>query len=93
VGSMWSSRVDAAASLDRFSERGWVVPERNLLSLPDLFVRRYRLLYQATPRSGISSRTRDLSAGASTRDSLHANFGMQPTALRAAADTERSATW
>lgn len=41
--------LEAAASLDAFSERGRVVPEWNQPSVRELFVQRYRLLYQVTP--------------------------------------------
>jgi plasmid stabilization system protein ParE len=41
--------LDAAASLDAFSERGRVVPEWNQPSVRELFVQRYRLLYEVTP--------------------------------------------
>jgi len=40
--------LDAAASLDAFSERGRVVPEWNRPSVRELFVQRYRLLYEVT---------------------------------------------
>ena len=36
----------AAASLDVLSERGRVVPERNHPNVRELFVHRYRLLYE-----------------------------------------------
>lgn len=39
----------AAASLDNFSERGRVVPERSRPSVRELFVQRYRLVYEVTP--------------------------------------------
>lgn len=39
----------AAASLDAFSERGRVVPEWNQPTVRELFVQRYRLLYEAMP--------------------------------------------
>ena len=41
--------LDAAASLDVFSERGRVVPEWNHPSVRELPVQRYRLLYEVTP--------------------------------------------
>lgn len=41
--------LNTAASLDRFSERGRVVPELNDPSIRELFVRRYRLLYHVEP--------------------------------------------
>jgi plasmid stabilization system protein ParE len=40
--------LDAAASLDAFSERGRVVPEWNHPNVRELFVQRYRLLYEVT---------------------------------------------
>ena len=41
--------LTAAASLDMSSERGRVVPEWNQPSVRELFVQRYRLLYEVTP--------------------------------------------
>jgi len=41
--------LEAAASLDAFSERGRVVPELNQASVRELFVQRYRLLYEVMP--------------------------------------------
>ena len=41
--------LDAAASLDVFSERGRVVPEWNQPNVRELLVQRYRLLYEVTP--------------------------------------------
>ena len=41
--------LDAASSLDVFSERGRVVPEFNQPNVRELFVQRYRLLYEVTP--------------------------------------------
>lgn len=41
--------LDTAASLGTFSERGRVVPEFNQPTVRELFVRRYRLLYEVTP--------------------------------------------
>ena len=41
--------LDAASSLDMFSERGRVVPELNQLNIRELFVQRYRLLYEVAP--------------------------------------------
>lgn len=41
--------LNAAASLDLSSERGRVVPEWNHPSVRELFVQRYRLLYEVTP--------------------------------------------
>jgi plasmid stabilization system protein ParE len=41
--------LDAASSLDAFSERGRVVPEFNLPRVRQLLVQRYRLLYEVTP--------------------------------------------
>lgn len=38
--------LNTASSLDTFSERGRVVPELNDPGIRELFVRRYRLLYQ-----------------------------------------------
>ena len=38
--------LDAASALDVFSERGRVVPEFNQPSVRELFVQRYRLLYE-----------------------------------------------
>jgi plasmid stabilization system protein ParE len=41
--------LEAASSLDAFSERGRVVPELNQPSVRELFVQRYRLLYEVMP--------------------------------------------
>lgn len=41
--------LTAAASLDAFSERGRVVPEWNQPTVRELFMQRYRLLYEVTP--------------------------------------------
>ena len=41
--------LDAASSLDAFSERGRVVPEFNQPNVRELLVQRYRLLYEVTP--------------------------------------------
>ena len=41
--------LDAASSLDTLSERGRVVPELDQPSVRELFVQRYRLLYEVTP--------------------------------------------
>lgn len=41
--------LDAASSLDAFSERGRVVPEFNQPDVRELLVQRYRLLYEVTP--------------------------------------------
>lgn len=41
--------LDAASSLGAFSERGRVVPEFSQPSVRELFVQRYRLLYEVTP--------------------------------------------
>ncbi len=41
--------LDTAASLDTLSERGRVVPEYNQPTVRELFVQRYRLLYEVTP--------------------------------------------
>lgn len=41
--------LDAAASLDAFSERGRIVPELNQPNVRELLVQRYRLLYEVTP--------------------------------------------
>lgn len=38
--------LDAASSLDVFSERGRLVPEFNQPNVRELFVQRYRLLYE-----------------------------------------------
>lgn len=41
--------VDAARSLAQFSERGRVVPEANDPAIRELFVRRFRLIYEIRP--------------------------------------------
>jgi len=41
--------LEAAASLDAFSERGRVVPEFNHPRVREILVQRYRLLYEVTP--------------------------------------------
>ncbi len=41
--------LDAASSLDSLSGRGRIVPEFDQPSVPELFVQRYRLLYEVTP--------------------------------------------
>lgn len=41
--------LDTAASLDTLSERGRVVPEFNRPTVRELFVQRYRLLYEVAP--------------------------------------------
>ena len=41
--------LETASSLDAFSERGRVVPEWNQANVRELFVQRYRLLYEVTP--------------------------------------------
>ena len=41
--------LDAAASLDTFSERGRIAPELNQPNVRQLLVQRYRLLYEVTP--------------------------------------------
>lgn len=41
--------LDAASSLDTFSERGRVVPEFDQPNVRELLVQRYRLLYEVTP--------------------------------------------
>ena len=41
--------LDAASSLDVYSERGRVVPEFNNPNVRELLVQRYRLLYEVTP--------------------------------------------
>lgn len=41
--------LDAASSLDAFSERGRVVPEFNQPNVREVLVQRYRLLYEVTP--------------------------------------------
>ncbi len=38
--------LEAAASLEAFSERGRVVPELDQPTIRELFVQRYRLLYE-----------------------------------------------
>ena len=40
--------LDTAASLDTLSERGRVVPEFNQPIVRELFVQRYRLIYEVT---------------------------------------------
>jgi plasmid stabilization system protein ParE len=40
--------LDAASSLDAFSERGRVVPEFNQPNVREILVQRYRLLYEVT---------------------------------------------
>ena len=40
--------LDTAASLDTLSERGRVVPEFNQPAVRELFVQRYRLIYEVT---------------------------------------------
>jgi len=41
--------LEAASSLDVFSERGRVVPELDQPNIRQLLVHRYRLIYEATP--------------------------------------------
>ena len=41
--------LEAVSSLDTFSERGRVVPEFAKPTVRELFVQRYRLLYEVTP--------------------------------------------
>jgi len=41
--------LEAAASLEAFSERGRVVPELDQPTIRELFVQRYRLLYEVRP--------------------------------------------
>ncbi|MBI3455009.1 MAG: type II toxin-antitoxin system RelE/ParE family toxin [Candidatus Rokubacteria bacterium] len=41
--------LDAAGSLEASSERGRVVPELDQPTIRELFVQRYRLLYEARP--------------------------------------------
>ena len=41
--------LDTAASLDTLSERGRVVPEFNQPAVRELFVQRYRPIYEVTP--------------------------------------------
>lgn len=41
--------IEAASSLDLFSERGRVVPELDQPTVRELFVQRYRPLYEVTP--------------------------------------------
>lgn len=48
---MLSQALDAAASLSTLSERGRVVPELNDLSIREVFVFRYRLLYQVREKT------------------------------------------
>ncbi len=43
---MLDEALDAASSLDVFSERGRLVPEFNQPNVRELFVQRYRLLYE-----------------------------------------------
>jgi len=40
--------LDAATSLDTFSERGRVVPEFDQSTIREIIVQRYRLLYEVT---------------------------------------------
>jgi toxin ParE1/3/4 len=42
--------LDAASSLDVFSERGRLVPELNQPNVRELFVQSYRLLYEGRSR-------------------------------------------
>lgn len=42
--------LDAASSLDAFSERGRVVPEFNQPNVREILVQRYRLLYEVPRR-------------------------------------------
>jgi plasmid stabilization system protein ParE len=44
--------LDAASSLDTFSERGRLVPELDQPSVRQLLVQRYRLLYESDTRGG-----------------------------------------
>lgn len=57
---------DAARSLAILSERGRKVPELHIRNLRELFIKRYRLIYQVAPGSvyivGIIHGARDLSA-------------------------------
>ena len=39
---------DAARSLKQFAERGRVIPEFNIHSIREIFVRNYRLIYQVS---------------------------------------------
>jgi toxin ParE1/3/4 len=48
AGRLLIQTLDAAASLDAFSERGRTVPELNQPDIRQLLVQRYRLLYQVT---------------------------------------------
>jgi toxin ParE1/3/4 len=41
--------LEAASSLDVFSERGRIVPELNQPDVRQLLVQRYRLVYEVTP--------------------------------------------
>jgi toxin ParE1/3/4 len=43
-----SEALDAASSLDVFSERGRIVPELDQPNIRQLLVQRYRLLYEVT---------------------------------------------
>lgn len=49
AGRLLVQALEAAASLDTFSERGRVVPECNQPTVRELIVQRYRLLYEVTP--------------------------------------------
>ncbi len=44
-----AAALDAASSLDRFADRGRIVPELNQSGLRELFVFDYRLLYRVHP--------------------------------------------
>jgi toxin ParE1/3/4 len=41
--------LEAASSLDIFSERGRIVPQLNQPNIRQLLIQRYRLLYEVTP--------------------------------------------
>ena len=47
--SLLDRALEAAASLETFSERGRVVPEQDDPAVRELFVGRYRLLYEVSP--------------------------------------------
>lgn len=45
AGSLVQDILDASRSLDRFSERGRIVPELSNPNIRELFVKEYRLIY------------------------------------------------
>lgn len=49
LSSLLIDALETASSLDAFSERGRVVPEWNQPNVRELFVQRYRLLYEVMP--------------------------------------------